>query len=357
MSDEPERDSRTEEASPRRIEEARRKGNTPFSREVGGVAALLAIGCFLPIGASHMAHVLVPILSAFLDRPAEFNLDSGASAFALLRQVCASMAAAAWPLLVGMLVAGLLVSLQSAPSLVLERIKPDPAKISIKQGARRILGAHGRMELLKALLKICLAAAGCWLVLRSGIGRMVSTVTMRLEDLPGVLVAEIAWLHLAIGMSVIVVAAADLLWVHFKWQRDLRMSLRELKEEQRQAEGDPLVRARLRSLARDRARRRMMAQVPRATLVVANPSHYAVALRYVHQETDAPLVLAKGIDHVALRIRALAEEHGIPVIEDRALARSLYGAASADRPIPPEFYRAVAEIILHLMSKPRAGAR
>ncbi|MGA8444833.1 MAG: EscU/YscU/HrcU family type III secretion system export apparatus switch protein, partial [Roseiarcus sp.] len=118
----------------------------------------------------------------------------------------------------------------------------------------------------------------------------------------------------------------------------------ELKEELRQAEGDRMIKARLRSLRLDRSRRRMLSAVPRATMVVANPTHYAVAMRYVRAEGGAPIVVAKGADFIALKIRSIAEDHGIPVIEDQPLARSLYAAGDVDRPIPAEFYRAVAEM-------------
>jgi flagellar biosynthetic protein FlhB len=159
-----------------------------------------------------------------------------------------------------------------------------------------------------------------------------------------------------VAVANIILVAADLVWSRVFWQRQLRMSRREIKDELKQADGDPIVKARLRSLARDRLRKRMIASVPRATLVIANPTHFAVALRYVREEGGAPVVLAKGQDLIALKIREIAEKHAIPVIEDRLLARSLYKAVEVDKMIPPEFYRAVAEIILFLSSR-KAGAR
>jgi flagellar biosynthetic protein FlhB len=128
------------------------------------------------------------------------------------------------------------------------------------------------------------------------------------------------------------------------------MSKHEVKEELRQAEGDRMIKARLRSLRLDRSRKRMLSAVPRATMIVVNPTHYAVALRYVRAEGGAPMVLAKGADFIALKIRSIAEEHAIPVVEDQPLARSLYAAVDVDRPIPAEFYRAVAEIV-HLIQQ------
>jgi flagellar biosynthetic protein FlhB len=132
------------------------------------------------------------------------------------------------------------------------------------------------------------------------------------------------------------------------------MTRQELKDEQKQSEGDPIIKARLRSLARHRARRRMIARVPQATVVIANPTHYAIALRYVRTENRAPLVVAKGLDLIALNIRSMAEKHGIPVVEDKLLARSLYDKVEVDQLIPPEFYRAVANVILYIMSRGRS---
>jgi flagellar biosynthetic protein FlhB len=131
------------------------------------------------------------------------------------------------------------------------------------------------------------------------------------------------------------------------------MTRQELKDEHRQMEGDPLVKSRLRSLARDRARRRMIAAVPTATVIIANPTHYAVALKYERARGGAPLVVAKGLDLVALKIREVAERNGVPVIEDRPLARALYDAVEIDQWIPPEFYRAIAKILHFIYA--RAG--
>ena len=152
----------------------------------------------------------------------------------------------------------------------------------------------------------------------------------------------------------LVIAGADLAWTRIHWRRDQRMSRHEVKEEVKQAEGDRMMKARLRSLRLDRSRRNMLKAVPKATMVVVNPTHYAVAMRYVRAEGGAPIVLAKGVDLIALKIREIAVENDIPIIEDKPLARSLYDAVAVDAVIPPEFYRAVAEIV-HLIQSKRAA--
>jgi flagellar biosynthetic protein FlhB len=169
--------------------------------------------------------------------------------------------------------------------------------------------------------------------------------------LPGLILSLASRLVATIAVATLVLVAADIVWTRVSWQRDLRMTRQEVKDELKQADGDPIVKARLRSLARDRMRKRMMAAVPRATLVIANPTHFAVALRYVREEGGAPLVVAKGQDLIALKIREIAAEHGIPIIEDKALARSLYKAVEVDKMIPPEFYKAVAQIVFFVLGR------
>jgi len=176
-----------------------------------------------------------------------------------------------------------------------------------------------------------------------------------MDNDPGVLPQKVLDLCVkaiaAVLVATLTVAAADLAWSRILWRRDHRMSKQEVKDELRQAEGDRMLKARLRSLRLDRSRKRMLSAVPRATMVVVNPTHYAVAMRYVRAEGGAPMVIAKGADFIALKIRSIAEEHEIPVVEE--LARSLYGAVDVDRPIPAEFYRAVAEIV-HLIQQRKA---
>ena len=158
----------------------------------------------------------------------------------------------------------------------------------------------------------------------------------------------------AVLVATLVVASADLAWARIHWRRDQRMSRHELKEELKQTEGDRLMKARLRSLRLDRSRKRMLSAVPKATMVVVNPTHYAVAMRYVRAEGGAPIVLAKGVDLIALKIREIAEQNAIPIVEDKPLARALYDAVAVDSAIPPEFYRAVAEIV-HLIQEKKSS--
>jgi flagellar biosynthesis protein FlhB len=256
------------------------------------------------------------------------------------------------PALVILLAAGLASTfLQNAPRLVLKRIQPDLARISLANGWRRIFGSHGRTEFLKSVAKLISVTLVLWVVLRSQRNALTGAMLLDPDAIPGLILMIATRLLTAVCAITVVLLAADLVWVRAFWRKEIRMTKQEIKDELKEAEGDPLRKARLRSLALDRRRKSMIAAVPRATLVIANPTHYAVALRYVREEGGAPVVISKGQDFIALKIREIAEQHAIPIIEDKSLARSMYNGVEVDRPIPPEFYKAVAEIIHILYAK------
>lgn len=352
MSEAPDKEAKTEEATQRRIDEAVKKGNTPVSREAISFASIVGIAISIQIASYTFSSATVGALAAFIERPFEFTLGTGEEVVALLVAVGSVVGSVVLPPLVALMITGIAGALlQNAPSIAYDRIKPQASRISISNGIKRVFGAHGRIEVAKSLLKFTLLASVVMIFVLNYDQVVINAVLVSPADLPGLVAAKTNELFLTVAAVMLVLVAADLIWSRMKWSHDLRMSKQEVKDEHKQAEGDPLVRARQRSLARDRARRRMLSAVPRATLVIANPTHYAIALRYVRGEQAAPLVLAKGLDHIALKIRELAELHDIPVVEDRALARSLYEVVTPDRPIPPEFYKAVAEVIMHLMTK------
>jgi flagellar biosynthetic protein FlhB len=212
------------------------------------------------------------------------------------------------------------------------------------------------MEFAKSVFKLVTVSAVVWFVLRSSEARAFEAMYTSPVALPEMILTIAMRIVSAICIATIVLVAIDLAWARFHWRKELRMTRQEVKDEHKQAEGDPLIKARLRSLARDRSRQRMIASASKASLVIANPTHYAIALRYQRDENSAPLVLAKGMDAIALKIRAVAEENNIPVIENKALARALYEAVQVDQVIPTEFFRPVAEIIYFLQSRKAARA-
>ena len=243
-------------------------------------------------------------------------------------------------------VAGVVASvLQNSPRFVLERIRPQMSRISLSSGWSRLFGVQGFAEFIKSLGKLCFVIAVLAFTVSEAQHRLLSGMITNPVAF-GLVIRDVAInVLVSITLVMVMIAGADLVWSRFQWRQDLKMSRQEVKDEFKQSDGDPIIKARMRSLARDRARNRMMGAVPRATLVIANPTHFAIALKYVRDEDAAPMVLAKGQDLVALKIREIAEATGIPVFEDVALARSMYKQVSVDSMIPAQFYQAVAELV------------
>ena len=354
MSDDNDPESKTEAATERKIREAVEKGDVPFSREAPVLASILgllvALSLFVRERTGQLARDLVP----FFDQPRGFSLNGAADAAQLLQATALVAGRFLLPVLLLLAACGLSASiLQNVPRLVSERIRPKWRNVSPAAGWGRLFGRSGQVEFLKSLLKVFSVSVVVLLLLRSEREKAVNAMFVDPSQLPELILTLSIRLVSAVSIATIVIVAGDLVWARLRWQRSLRMSVQDVKDEHKQTEGDPTVKARLRSLAQDRSRNRMLAAVPRATVVIANPTHFAVALRYEPTENPAPLVLAKGQDLIALRIRAIAEENGIAVIEDKPLARSLYDAVQVDQTIPAEFYRAVAQILFFLFARPR----
>lgn len=357
MAEAADKESKTEEPTERRIKDSIEKGNVPVSREASIFASMVGILVIAAFFLSGRTVRLATALRQFIDDPGGWSLENGLDASQLVSAIGSETAWFLLPVIATLAVTGLAASfLQNAPSLVLERIQPKLSRISIREGAKRIFGARGQVEFLKSTGKFLAVALVVLVILKSDQLRVMSAMYTDPAAVPSLVLALAMKILGAVSVATIVIVAADLVWSRVNWRRELRMTRQEVKDEHKQQEGDPLVRARLRSLARDRARRRMISAVPQATLVVVNPTHFAVALRYLRNEGGAPVVVAKGQDLVALKIREVAEEHDVPVVEHKPLARSLYDAVEVDQMIPPEFYKAVAEIIYFLQSESGAKA-
>ena len=351
-SDDPE--SKTEEATEKKLHDTLEKGKTPVSRDVttafGILALLIALNFLMPA----LTPRLVETLSLLLGNSGALSLRTDDDALRYSQFFFLELGRFLAPMLLAIILAGLAGSfVQGAPRFVFDRIEPDLARISPLAGWRRLFGLTGLVELAKTTLKIAIVGGAIIFAGRSERAELIDAMRSEPAQLPALTLRMLIHLTSAVAVAIGVLAFADFGWTRFKWRRDLRMSRQEIKEEFKQAEGDPFVKARMRSLAMDRARRRMMASVPKATMVVTNPTHYAIALRYRREQGGAPMVVAKGKDIVALKIREIAAEHGVPVIEKKDLARALFDIVEVDRMIPEEFYRPVAELIHFLNSTRR----
>jgi flagellar biosynthetic protein FlhB len=350
-------DSKTEEPTEKKIHDQIERGQLPTSRELpifaSFVALLLITGLLIRNGAMAMAAALQP----FLDDTNDLRLEDGFDAVSVLSLLMMPAISFAIPIMAVLCVAGIVAALVQNPFQInFQRLQPDFSRLSPAQGWSRIFGSQGHTEFLKSFLKFLAVGLVVFALLQAQRDHIVNAMFLEPDAIPDMILGFSLRLLAAIAIATALLACADWFWSRYHWRQRLRMTKQEVKDEAKQAEGDPLVKSKLRSLALDRHRKRMMASVPRATLVIANPTHYAIALRYVREEGGAPMVLAKGKDLIALKIREIAEENQIPVVEDKALARSMYDSVEVDHPIPPEFYRAVAELIhfLYAHGKRRA---
>ncbi|MCY0149911.1 flagellar biosynthesis protein FlhB [Hoeflea sp. G2-23] len=362
MAEGEDKDSKTEEPTEKKLRDAADKGNVPFSREVPIFASTLGmlvyLVFFLPAGAARFSTTLRDVF----EQSDGWRIQTGSDAVALFRLLfveAGSVMLPAFALLMGF---GLGASvLQNMPSPVLDRIQPKLERISPGKGIGRIYSTKGMVEFAKSMFKIVVVSIIVATVMKSEYFRSLDLMFMD----PTLVAPDIARLAGKVITVVLIctatLAVLDLLWTRYSWHADLKMSKQDLKDEMKQSDGDPIIKARQRSLARDRARRRMIAEVPRATLVIANPTHFAVALRYSREAGGAPVVIAKGQDLIALKIREVAEANGVPVFEDPPLARSMFAQVSVDSFIPPVFYKAVAELVHRIYAEksrpPTVGAR
>jgi flagellar biosynthetic protein FlhB len=346
MSDDQDKDSKTESPSEKKMSDAIEKGNTPFSREVTMFASVVAIYIFvvffLPQGFATVAESLKDIF----EQPEAWRIDTATDVVALISHLLWKASALLIPFFTLLVVFGIGSSiLQNLPTPVLDRIAPKMNRISPVGGFKRIYGIQGLVEFAKAFAKVAVVSLIIVLTLWNDYYATLDSMFSDPLTIFTTISKDFNQIMIVVLISTAIIAIADFFWTRHHWYTELRMTKQEVKEELKQSQGDPIIRARLRSIARDRARRRMITSVPRATLVIAYPTHYAVALRYVREEGDAPVVVAKGQDLVALKIREIAEENGIPVFEDPPLARSMFAQVSVDSVIPPVFYKAVAELI------------
>jgi flagellar biosynthesis protein FlhB len=334
-------EDKTEAPTPRRLEKAAEEGQVPLSRDAVGLATLLAAtlaaGLALPALGKDLLRAMRTVLEA-AGPDAEIGRLSGGIAW--------SAALALLPVLAAVAAASVLATFaqtgwpRSANGLV-----PDLNRLNPLAALKRILGPDGLVEMLRTLLKLAAVGAAVWLALDLSV--LDAALHRPAAALLGAAADGAARLMLAALLAFGALAALDIVWVRWRHLRQLRMTRQELKEELKDSEGDPQLKARRRSLQESRARRRMLAAVPKAAVVITNPTHYAVALHYEQGQSAAHRLVAKGVDSMAARIRAAAEEHGVPIVSNPPLARALY-RLEPDTEIPPEHWQAVAEVIAYV---------
>lgn len=347
---------RTEDPTQKRLDEARERGDVVKSQEVSTWFMIAGGTLMIAAFSGPMSGGLTATLRGLIANSYQIPVDGMGLVSVLSRIEREVLGALALPLAVLVLAAIAGNMIQHRMVWSIEPLKPKLSKISPLAGLKRLFSSQALANFAKGLIKLVVIGsvmlALLWpqrdrlegLVQTDILGTLMITRSLALD----VLVAVVAALFL--------VAAADYLFQYRQWFERQKMSVREMKEEFKQTEGDPMVKGKIRQLRQTRMRRRMMAAVPKASVIITNPTHYAIALQY-ERGMDAPICLAKGIDAVALKIREVAGEHGIPIVENPPLARALHATVEIDEQIPAEHYKAVAEVIGYVMKLRRAVGR
>lgn len=340
---------KTEDPSQQKLTKAKKEGQTATSQEIKSWAVIMSGVFVLLMLAPKLASDVRDIGFKFIQQPHAVPMDAEHLRLTL-SDAMYDMVIALTPTFALLVFAAVAASVaQSGFIWAVKKLKFDPSKVSPMKGAKRIVSLRSIVEAVKGMMKLMLVG----FIGFSGVLPFLDDLTLfsqyPLQEFLDRLHLLAIVLALATLAVMTVIAVIDYIYQRFAFMKQMRMTKQEVKDEHKQSEGDPHVKARIRSLRMERARQRMMAAVPEADVVVTNPTHFAVALKYSMDDMAAPRLVAKGVDHVAFRIRDMAEEHDVPIVENPPLARALYAAVELDEEIPEEHYKAVAEVIGYVM--------
>jgi flagellar biosynthetic protein FlhB len=349
MADEKDKSTQTEEPTSKRLAEAHDHGDVVKSTEVSTFIVLAGGTLAIAIFGRSAAESLMGLMRAFLEQPDQIAVG-GNDLVSLAQGLLFRMAAIIGPFFALMMAFGLGGNLiQHRPVFTFDRIKPDLSKLSLTSGLKRMFGMDGLSNLLKGIVKIAIVGAAIWTQVWPERNTLESVLGQSPAGVAGDMIHLLFKVLIAALAALAMIAAGDYFLQRFRFIQRNRMSKQEIKEEFRQTEGDPAVKAKIRQLRAERSRRRMIAAVPEATVIITNPTHFAVALKYESGKMAAPVCVAKGVDALALRIREVARQHDVPIVENPPLARALHASVEIDQAIPAEHYKAVAQVIGYVM--------
>jgi flagellar biosynthetic protein FlhB len=356
MAEEQDNSQKTEDPTQRRLEEARKKGDVAKSLDVPVWFLILATAAIMA-ASGPLGGMIADPLYRILDHPHAFRLQDG-GAQQLMFSLLVSLAL---PLgvIFGAIAAASVIGhiIQHRPLWTAEKMKPELSKLSPLSGFRRMFGSQAWFNLFKSILKLAAVSAAMIYAVWPEAGAISESSRLEAAGLLAMTQAIAGRLLIAAIVVIGVIAAIDYVWQRWTFMQRMRMSRRDVREELKQQEGDPHIRARLRQIRLERSRKRMMQNVQKSTVVITNPTHYSVALRYDPEKDAAPVCMAKGVDEVALRIREKAREHNIPIVENVPLARALFASVEVEESIPREHFEAVAKVIGFVMNTARRRPR
>jgi flagellar biosynthetic protein FlhB len=349
MAGEDDDSQKTEEPTSKRLSDAREKGQVPRSQEVSHWFMILALALVVGIFAPSLMADMGGLLRPFLERPHLMALENDGLRDVLSGTALGILKVSAIPLAI-ILVAGLAAgTIQNGIIVTTEQIQPKLSNIGLKKGFKKMFSSRSLADFLKGLLKLAIVGTVVGVIVWPDRNDVLVIPTMAVEDMLALVRLVAAKVIVGVLAVMTIITLIDVIYQRFMHMKELRMTKQQVKDEHKQSEGDPLIKGRLRQIRVERARKRMMAAVPEADVVITNPTHYAVALKYDQAAMEAPRVVAKGVDNVALRIREVATENDVAIVENPPVARALHASVDIDQEIPPEHYKAVAEIIGYVM--------
>jgi len=350
VADDQDKSQQTEDASEKRIEDARKKGQVPTSKEPSTAIAFLIFSSLSVTGlgawlASHMMNMMVVYLSGSV------QLDVTPTGMQkLLASVLWDAMMMILPVAIPMMLVGmLLVFLVAGPVFTFETLKPKAEKVSPMKGFKRLFSTKSLAEFVKSVLKLVIISSVCWVVLNDLLPITMMSSRKGVADIAALMVSGSLQIAGVVAALFFVIALADVLYQRWEHTKSLKMSMKEVRDEHKESEGDPQLKGKIRQIQMEQSRNRMMQDVPKADVVITNPTHIAIALKYDElNPSAAPKVVALGKDKIAEQIRRLARENDIPIRENKPLARSLFKVVKVGDEIPEEMFEAVAVILAEI---------
>lgn len=355
MADE-DKDQKTEPATPKKLDDARKKGDVAKSMEISSVAVLFASLATLYYSSNYMIENLMNLVAQNLMEAGTMEVNT-VNMHHLLKDMTLQIGMITFPIALGVFAIAIASNIAQVGFMVSsESLAPKLSKINPINGIKRLVSLRSLVELVKSISKIVIIALVVYFAINKEVDNVPTLMYLPAADIL-IFIGRVSFIILLkTGGILFVLALIDFVYQKWEYGKKLRMTKQEIKDESKQSDGDPKVKSRIRQLQREWARQRMMAEVPNADVVITNPTHFAVALKYKKDEMSAPLVIAKGRNYSALKIKKIASESGVPIVENKPLARALYENIEIGMEVPPDMYKAVAEVLAYVFKLGRKKA-
>ncbi|MGG3640713.1 flagellar biosynthesis protein FlhB [Bacillus gobiensis] len=339
---------KTEKATPKKRQESRKKGQVAKSSDVNTAFLIIFLFLSLTLVGPFMRDRLIALIKSFYTEKLLFSLSLN-NVKQLFIDMVTESALLLFPILGIAFLAGMAGNIMQVGFLFsTEAVKPDLKKIDPISGFKRIYSLRAIVELVKSILKIAIIGFVTFSVIWVHFGEIIRLPLLTAEEALSLIGKLTLYMGLFAGVALAFLALLDYLYQKYDFEKNIKMSKQDIKDEYKKTEGDPLIKSKIKQRQKEMAMRRMMQEVPKADVIITNPTHYAVAVKYDESKRDAPFVIAKGVDSIAFKIRQIASEHDVMKVENRPLARALYDQVELDHIVPEQFFKAIAEILAYV---------